>query len=155
MFDDKELRNRVIAALERDTRVDEKEVNVKVENGAVFLEGVVDSAAERRAVESDAQSVPGITTVVGYLQLRNYIDRTDEELVQAVKQDLLRDPYVDPSNIEIQANHGAVLLNGRVKTHAEKHSAVNVALWTPGVTDVTDALNVDEEERHDAEEPDW
>lgn len=149
-----ELKKSVMDVLARDTRIDEKEINVRVEEGAVFVEGTVDSAAERKAAVLDIQRTPGVKSVVDYLRLRNYIERTDSELEEAVKQDLMRDPYVDPATIGIRAHAGEIKLQGRVRTYAEKHAAENVTLWTPGVTDMISDLEVEEEEEL-AEEPIW
>jgi len=152
---DEELKQKILDALAHDTRVDAREIRLRVENGVVYLEGSVDSAAERRAAITDVQSVPGVASVVDYLKLRNYIERSDEELAEAVKQDLIRDPYVDASNIRVIARGGEVILEGRVKTTSERNAAVNVALWTPGVTDVTSRLEVEEEEEEAVQEPVW
>lgn len=154
LSNDLELKERIEQALHDDTRVDLNEIDVRVENGVVHLEGAVDSAAERKAVKEDVETIPGVDQVVDYLKLRNFIERSDEELREAVKQDLMRDPYVDASGIQIQAHDGKIRLEGHVSTFAEKHSAENVVWWTPGVVDVVSHIQAEEADI-DENEPAW
>lgn len=135
-----ELARRV---LKNDSRVDVSEIQVTVEDGVVYLSGTVDSAAERRAAREDLLAAPEVGQVVDDLKLRNYIERTDEELREAVKRALIRDIDVDPRRIEIQASRGAVILGGLVPSYAQKAEAESVAWWTSGVVEVTNRLEVD------------
>lgn len=151
---DKEIEERIKRALEEDTRVDPKEINIRVENGVVHLEGMVDSAAEKKAVRDDVESISGIEKIDDRLGLRNYIERSDEELREAIKQDLLRTPYVDAADIDIMTHNGNVILEGRVNTFAEKTAAENVVWWTPGVLDVVSHLQAEEGDLSE-EEPVW
>jgi osmotically-inducible protein OsmY len=146
LMDDQQLKQNIIDVLRDDTRVDDREITVRVENGVVYLEGSVDSAYERKAAREDVETVPGVKQVVDYLGLRNWIPRTEEELAEAVRQDLLRDAYVDPKTIEVRAHQSEVALEGSVRTHMEKTAAESVAWWTPGVTNVIDHLSVTEED---------
>jgi osmotically-inducible protein OsmY len=151
---DRELENLIKHMLVEDTRVDPKEVNLRVENGVVHLEGTVDSAAERKAVYDDVEAVAGVTQIDDNLKLRNFIERSDDELMEAVKQDLMRAPYVNASGIDIIAHNGEVTLKGRVQNFAEKSAAENVAWWTPGVLNVVSQLSAEETDLSE-DEPVW
>lgn len=141
-FGDSRVEQLVRNALMNDSRIDLSEIQVRVENGVVYLTGTVDSAAERRAAHEDLMSATEVEQVVDQLQLRNYVERTDEELAHCVRQALMRDIDVDPSSIVIGANNGAVTLSGSVSSYAQKLGAENVAWWTPGVTEVANRLDV-------------
>jgi osmotically-inducible protein OsmY len=152
--DNRTLERQILETLEEDSRVDPNEINVRVDNGVVYLEGTVDGAAERKAVREDVDSVPGVEQVVDNLKLVNFIERSDNELREAVRQDLIRSPYVDAAHVEVTARNGEVILEGVVGTFAEKSSAENVAWWTPGVTNVISQLKAEEADFVE-DEPPW
>jgi len=129
--------------LKSDSRVDVSEIQVRVQDGIVYLSGTVDSAAERRAAREDLMSAPEFEQVVDELKLRNYIERTDDELREAVKRALIRDIDIDSRGIAIEAKRGAVTLGGHVPSYAQKLEAETVVWWTPGVTEVMNRLQVD------------
>ncbi|MCL5104658.1 MAG: BON domain-containing protein [Armatimonadetes bacterium] len=137
---DRKVEELVTSVLSKDSRIDFSEIKVKVENGVVYLSGTVDSAAERRAAQEDLESAPPVETVVDQLTLRNFIERTDEELAESVRRALIRDITLDARQIKVEATGGVVTLSGRVESYAQKSAAENVALWTPGVVDVISHL---------------
>lgn len=141
---DEQVRQSLIEILNRDSRVDEREIGLRVANGVVYLSGAVDSAAERRAVLEDVESCYCVLSVIDGLVLKNYVARPDVELSQSVRRHLLRHPDLDVSRIEIQAQDGRILLEGSVKTYAEKNAVENAAWWFSGVVHVISHLSVDE-----------
>ena len=66
---DSELAARVQAALRADHGIYSQHVDVDVERGEVHLKGFVYSDTERQLAQSDAESVPGVQTVVMELDL--------------------------------------------------------------------------------------
>jgi len=128
-----------------DSRVDVGEVVVHVEDRTIFLSGTVDSAAERHAVLEDVRAVARIDDIVDNLDLRNYVERTDEELTEAVKHALARDIIVDSAPILVEARNGEVVLSGRIDSYLQKSAAEDVAWWTSGVTNVVSHLVVEDE----------
>ncbi|MHB9037388.1 MAG: BON domain-containing protein [Armatimonadota bacterium] len=140
---DREMEELVTVALRMDSRIDLSEISVRVDDGVVYLSGTVDSAAEKNAAQEDLQATTGVGQIVDQLALRNYIERSDEELRHSVKQFLIRDIDVDAQPIEVEARGGVVTLTGRVASYAQKTEAECVAWWIPGVTDVISRLEVD------------
>lgn len=153
-LNDSELEKLVRQSLNQDSRIDTREVNVRVIDGVVYLTGTVDSAAERAAVrEAVEQSIP-VDMVVDELLLRNYVDRSDEELAVAVKVALLRDPNLEAAPMIVSATSGVVTLSGKVQSYVQKTSAETVAWWTPGVVEVVNRLEV-AGIGHPPDEPDY
>jgi len=142
---DREIEELARQALRADTRVDTGEVDVHVEDGTAFLTGAVDSAAERLAVVEDLEATRGVQDVVDDLVLRNYVERTDEELREAVRHALARDMSVNLELISVEASSGRVTLTGKVDSYSEKNAAEDVAWWTSGVTEVVSHLEVEDE----------
>ncbi len=140
---DAELQAKISAVLEGDSRVDMTEITVRVEGGTVQLTGTVDSAAERKAAREDAETIVARDKVVDRLTLRNYIERTNEELVEEVRHAMNRSPDVDAGDVVLEASDGVVTLHGRVRSFAQKHAIENIVWWTPGVIDAVTRLQVD------------
>ena len=151
---DSELQERAINALRADSRVDVHEIDVGTANGMVFLHGMVDGAAERRAALEAVATVVDPDAIEDRLSLRNYVERTDEQLGAAVRQAMIRDTALDARGVRVHAQNGVVTLEGRAINHAEKTALENIAWWTPGVTDVIDQMQV-EDVSEPPDEPDY
>lgn len=139
---DRETEAAIMRFIESDTRIDGREIDVHVEQGTVYLTGRVDSAAERQAVQEDVEAAGHVEGVINQITLRNYVQRTDQELKEEVRHALMRDASVEIDKIEIMARDGEVTLQGRIDTYAQKNAAEDVVWWTPGVTNVTSHLEV-------------
>ena len=143
VLNEQEIGEQVARVFAADSRIDPGEIEVRVENGVVYLSGAVDSAAERRAAEEATQSVPAVDGVVNNLGLRNFVERTDHELAEAVRRSLARDIAVDAGPVLVEARQGVVTLGGCVSSYRQKSAAENIAWWTPGMTDVVSEIEVD------------
>jgi osmotically-inducible protein OsmY len=66
----------------------------------------------------------------------------DTTITTRVKTAMLNDPAVGGLRIDVDTYRGVVTLSGRVKSQAEKDTAVALARRTSGVTEVKDALQV-------------
>lgn len=142
---DREMEESIRRFLAADSRVDMTEVNVCVEDRTALLCGTVDSAAERQAVLEDVRAAARVEDIVDQLVLRNFVERTDDELKEAVKHALARDIAVDAAFVSVEASEGEVALSGHVDSYSQKNVAEDVAWWTPGVTSVVSHLEVTDE----------
>jgi osmotically-inducible protein OsmY len=68
--------------------------------------------------------------------------KTDKQLQQDVLDELVFEPSVDAAEIGVSVENGVVILNGTVKTLAEKWTAERVSQRVDGVRAVTDELVV-------------
>jgi len=69
--------------------------------------------------------------------------RADERIREDVSEELFRNPEIDASEIEIQAQNGEVTLTGKVENRHQKRLAEDIAERVSGVTDVHNQLKVD------------
>jgi osmotically-inducible protein OsmY len=143
---DEDIKAGVQALLLKNSRVDEKEVQIEVHDSVVTLTGDVDSTLEKRNARRTAEDVEGVKSVVDNLRVKNFVQRTDPELAEDVKIRLLRDAFVETSTIEVRARGGEIQLDGTVGTYHEKKAAEDVTWWTPGVIGVENLLLVSDEE---------
>ena len=66
----------------------------------------------------------------------------DSVITAKVKAALLRAPELKSRDVEVETDHGRVMLTGVVRSKAERDHAVKAAAGVDGVTDVKDALVV-------------
>jgi len=67
---DRVIRKRIIAQLEGESWAHPASINVIVQNGSVLLWGVVESPAEKKAVQAAAESTAGVRSVNNNLAIR-------------------------------------------------------------------------------------
>jgi osmotically-inducible protein OsmY len=69
-----ELSEKVQKALDDDGRITSKHIHISIRDGAVTLEGVVDSLAEFGIAEEIVEAVPGVESVDNHLQIEGKVD---------------------------------------------------------------------------------
>ncbi len=150
---DIEIKPEIERVLESDVWIDDALIEVKVRDGEVTLSGTVGSAAERSRTYEDAW-VAGVKTVdTSNLEVkwwlrdkmgreRKYIERSDEEIEQAVKDAFSTDPRVIAFNPIVDADNGVVTLTGIVDNLKARKAAEEDARNTFGVWRVKNYLKV-------------
>jgi osmotically-inducible protein OsmY len=120
-------------------RESDLQLHVNVINAEATLSGVVLSRIMHRAVVQAAASAPGVRKVIDNLM-------TDTDIEIAVGQALAQEPLI-AKNAEISAMsyRGVVLLSGKAPTADAVQRAGEIAAKVPGVTSVTNRLNVVED----------
>lgn len=73
--------------------------------------------------------------------------RSDEELATAIREALLHDLWIDISRIQVTADQGVVVLDGRVERWSEKELAGKWAALADGVVRVENRLAYDLDDR--------
>ena len=66
----------------------------------------------------------------------------DTTITTRVKTQMLNDPSVSGTGIDVDTYKGVVTLSGRVKSQSEHDQALAIARQVDGVTEVKDALQV-------------
>lgn len=143
---DQEIKSGVEQVLANTSRVDKLEVSVAVQDSTVTLTGEVDSTKEKRNARELAEGVDGVKYVVDNLTVKDFVKRPDEELVEEVRNRLIRDAYVENGTIEVYASNGEVRLDGSVPDYHTRKAAEDVVWWTPGVIGVENLLLVTDED---------
>jgi len=151
---DAEIRGEVARRLASTVTVDDALIDVRVDDGAVTLDGTVGSAAEKWSA-FDLAWVAGVSSVsVDELEidwwardeLRRtsvYDGRSDRGLRDAIEQALLYDPRVDSYEVNIEVNDHVATLTGTVSDLRAREAATDLAESTIGVWDVRNHLRID------------
>jgi osmotically-inducible protein OsmY len=139
---DAQLKQDVLHELHWDTRVDEAEVGVEVNDGIVTLTGAVTSWAKRMAAEDAAHRVSGVLDVADEIKVKvpGAPIRDDTDIARAVRQALEWDIFVPAERIRSTVSGGKVTLEGDVDFWAEANDAERAVRNLVGVRWVTNNI---------------
>ncbi|MBD3321272.1 MAG: BON domain-containing protein [Chitinivibrionales bacterium] len=132
---DSRIRRDILQALALDPATESYEITVIVNDGAVLLEGEVESWAEKRLCRQVAESVKGVKEITNSIIVDFKTDRSDSEIQSDIRRKLELDPYVSEDLLDISVNDGIVALSGEVGSAIEKTYAYNDS-WVAGVDSV-------------------
>ena len=141
---DQEIQQDVFRELRWDSRVDQTEIGVEVDNGIVTLTGTVDSYGKKMAAWEVAHRVIGVLDVADDIQVKisGTLKRTDTEIAQAVRRTLEWDVFVPDQQIRSTVSDGRVTLEGQVNSLAQKRNAERAVRALSGVRAVTEKITV-------------
>jgi osmotically-inducible protein OsmY len=165
MNDKERVLKLVRGALERDRRINLHRFPLRLDlaEGAVVLEGEVESLAAKKLALEHAAAVEGIRGVVDRLRVAPAEAKGDGAIRDALAAFLLGVPELrnctirarrkgraetlrqadgQGGEIEFEVNDGAIVLEGRVPSLSHLRIAGVLAWWTPGCRDAVNALEV-------------
>lgn len=123
------------------------DIEIIVEDGAVLLEGQVPSLSHKRLAGVLAWWVPGSTNVLNCLEVIPPEEDNNDEITDAVRLALEKDPFVNADQIRISTRNRVVTLEGLVRNEKEREMAESDAWFTFGVDKVIDRIEVPESAR--------
>ena len=159
--EDRELRDKIVLALTnepvftdytihtevagnidmfRDKGIPNQAIMVTIKNGVITLSGQVGSLTHRRLAEVLVWWLEGCQNVDNQLQVVPAEEDNDNEINDAVRTILEKDPLVHASQLLVGTAGGVVVLNGSVASEQEQKLAVLDAWYVPGVADVVDRI---------------
>jgi osmotically-inducible protein OsmY len=117
-------------------------IRIEVAEGVVTLTGEVPGLAHKRLAGVLAWWVPGSRDVINGLGVEPPEDDNDEEITDAVRLVLEKDPFVDASQIRATTRDTVVTLEGLVPTDSEREMAEFDAWYVFGVDRVDNRIAV-------------
>jgi osmotically-inducible protein OsmY len=128
-------------ALRDDSCVNEDQIEVKVENEWVALDGMVDWSYQKLAAQKCIERLPFIMGVVNNVVVKpKSVDTKD--MLRKISAAFHRSAAVDSSTIRIDAEKDKVTLHGTVKSLPEKRAAEEIAWSYPGVMMVDNQIDI-------------
>jgi osmotically-inducible protein OsmY len=115
---------------------------VAVSDGVVTLNGEVPSLTHKRLAGVLAWWVPGTRDVINGLEEVPAEEDNDDELTDAVRLVLEKDPFVDATKIRVITKDWIVTLNGLVPNETMKQMAEHDAWYVLGVKEVVNHIQV-------------
>jgi osmotically-inducible protein OsmY len=144
MKSDSQIQQAVIRELKWDTRVDETDVGVEVDEGVVTLTGTVETYVKRTAAQEAAHRVAGVLDVANDIHVRvpGALGRTDTEIAQAVRRALEWHTEVPHERIQTTVADAWVSLKGTVDHWHERENAELAVRHLTGVHGVVNQIKV-------------
>lgn len=159
---DSAIRNDILSRLRWDPWLQRPELRVEVANGAVRLNGLVESAAARQHARQDGwvqgvrtvdasgvEVVPNVRVALGHSGLAAGEvplptgRLSDSELQSSIVQAASSDPLLLPAHLGVSVNHGIVTLTGHVNNAEAGRRAAQLVRAFPGVEDVINLVQVE------------
>ncbi len=117
-------------------------LEISVDDGVVTLAGTLPSLSHRRLAGALAWWVPGSRDVVNELIVDPPEEDRDDEVTDAVRLLLEKDPFVNASQIVVRTRDFVVTLEGVVAASSQRDMAEYDAWYVFGVDDVINHLEV-------------
>jgi osmotically-inducible protein OsmY len=139
----RELRARVLEALDWEPSVDSSDLDVSVaDEGVVTLRGRVRSQPQKVAAERVTLGVYGVRGVANDLVvvLTPLYERTDTDIAQAAVEALRWNSLVPPNRIAVAVSNGRVTVTGTVDWQYQKNAADRAVRSLTGVRDVSNEI---------------
>jgi len=141
---DLELRTRLEDLYAKEQTLRDDRIKTEVHNGVVTLEGDVDATEESRTAESLAWNIGDAKEVQNNLRVKGQLEGQPprDELARKVEFELYSSRAFDLQPIEVRSSQGVIILQGQVRSDAEKLLAEKLAQEVDGVKSVRNNLSV-------------
>lgn len=118
------------------------DIRISVTDGVVTLDGEVPGVGLKRMAGVLAWWVPGSRDVINGLGVAPPEADSDDEIADAVRLVLEKDPFVNASQVRVGARNAIVRIEGLVPTESEKDMAENDCWYVFGVDGVENRIEV-------------
>lgn len=139
---DTRIADAVRNALAWHSTVNDDLINIKVEDGWIYLDGAVDWEYERKAAEGAVENLRGVKGVINRVSIKA-TKVEPVEIKKKISAAFYRHAAVDSANIDVTVSDGTVTLKGTVRSWTERKDAADVVWSTPGVTNVENKLEIE------------
>jgi osmotically-inducible protein OsmY len=140
-FSDKEIEDTIDNILMYDSRIDSRNIDVRVNTGLVTLDGNVDAFWKKYVAEDIALNVSGVVDVTNNLIVVRAVSYEDEKIAEDIRNAIDRS-LINPREITIDVSEGVVTLGGVAQDSNQKRVAYEKATYTAGVTEVINNIRI-------------
>ncbi|GAA2753953.1 BON domain-containing protein [Amnibacterium kyonggiense] len=137
---DDDLAAAVSRALQDDAEIPDEAVGIVVRNGVVVLTGTVRTNAQRVGARRAVERLRGVRGIDSRLELERRPSAEDAQ--ERIRAAIRRNAVIDAQHVTVRVEGTTAVLEGRVRSFAERRQAEAAAWASPHVTDVDDRIVV-------------
>lgn len=137
---DPEIARDVVTELRVQLPLSANKIKTVVKGGWVTLEGEVEWHYQRERAERAVRHVKGVLGVSDLINLKPSVSPAD--IKRKIEEAFKRNAEIDANRIQVKSSDGEVVLEGTVRSWAERQEAERVAWAAPGVKKVEDHIRV-------------
>lgn len=138
---DKEIAKAAVNALKWNSSVPEEDIEVKVEDGWVYLSGEVEWSYQKNAAKKAIENLIGVRSVMNNILIKTKIKPS--EVKNRISEAFRRSADIDSKNIRVEVDGHRITLKGTVHSLKEKEDAEDAAFNAPGVIEVKNELKIE------------
>lgn len=140
--DDNTIKTRVENVIKWNPDLDGANIDFKVNDGIVQLEGSVDVFWKKIHAQELVSYIRGVIEVRNHLHVVPTRRVKDEIIAKQVMESLRRNSLIKADRVNLKVENGLVTLHGNVENWAEKNAVYFAALHAEGVIHVDNRLNI-------------
>ena len=137
---DEDIAKAAANALEWNMSVPHDRIKVKVQDGWVTLSGEVDWRYQKDAAEDAVCCLMGVVGVTNLIIVKPSLKPT--EIKTKIESAFQRNAMLDARRITVETRGDKVILEGTVRSYAEKKEAEEAACAAPGICNVENRITV-------------
>lgn len=138
---DEDIAASALSALRWHAGLPADQIQLKVEDGNVTLRGEVSWQHQKHRAESGVRKIQGVRGVANLIAVKPSAQPI--EVKRKIEEALKRNAELETSHISVSATGSTITLSGHVNTWHAREIAEQVAWSAPGVTAVTDDLQIE------------